>query len=67
MAKKLKFYGHPDGLRLDQMENAALRSPPQVLADLEAYKILHRQILGESEIENATRGKKIFFCKVTWM
>ena len=37
MAKKLKFYGHPDGLRLDQMENAALRSPLQVLADLEAY------------------------------
>jgi len=67
MPKKIKFYKYPDEPRLDQMENNVLRSPLQVLADLEAYKILHKQIHGESEIEKATRGKKIVFRKVTWM
>lgn len=59
--KKITFYSHPDQPRQEQITMARDWTAIQILQYHEAYKAWHTKAFGETEAQQLTKGKRIYF------
>lgn len=59
--KKIRFYSHPDEPRQEQVLMAVDWPDSRIWEYIQAYKIWHRKMHGETEKERLTKGKQIVF------